>query len=149
MIQHTKEKKLQNNSVATCITVACYNAVENPYFYNSKIDKQRLQRSFTFFNNFERFRPSLKTMTTLSSQKLNCDHRRCDSRFQRAFTVCCCVFKVITLVWANQGNFFENANAYSKRTLKATVATHLNKWTTPVDFLFRRSQTFLSSRQPL
>jgi len=27
----------------------------------------------------------------------------CDSRFQRAFTACSCVFKVITLVWANQG----------------------------------------------
>jgi len=30
----------------------------------------------------------------------------CDSRFQRAFTACVCVFKVITLVWANQGNYF-------------------------------------------
>jgi len=33
---------------------------------------------------------------------------------------CCCVFKVITLAWVNQGNYFENANACSKRTLKAT-----------------------------
>jgi len=33
----------------------------------------------------------------------------CDSRFQRAFTACSCVFKVIALVWANQRNFFENA----------------------------------------
>ncbi len=32
----------------------------------------------------------------------------CDSRFQRAFTACSCNFKVITLVWANQRNFFEN-----------------------------------------
>jgi len=38
----------------------------------------------------------------------------CDSRFQRAFTACICVFKVFTQVWANQGNFFENANACSK-----------------------------------
>jgi len=37
----------------------------------------------------------------------------CDSRFQRAFTACCCVFKVIMLVWANQDNYFENANACS------------------------------------
>jgi hypothetical protein len=49
----------------------------------------------------------------------------CDSRFQRAFTACCFVFKVITLAWANQGNYFENANACSKRTLKTTVATQL------------------------
>jgi hypothetical protein len=50
---------------------------------------------------------------------------RCDSRFQRAFTACSCVFKVINLVWANQGNYFENATACSKRTLKTTVATQL------------------------
>jgi len=50
---------------------------------------------------------------------------RCDSRFQRAFTACSCFFKVITLVCANQGNCFENANACSKRTLKTTVATQL------------------------
>ncbi len=46
---------------------------------------------------------------------------RCDSRFQNAF----CVFKVITLVGSNQGNFFENATACSKSTLKTTVATQL------------------------
>jgi len=40
----------------------------------------------------------------------------CDSRFQRAYTACCCVFKVITLAWANQGNYFENANACCKQT---------------------------------
>jgi len=48
-----------------------------------------------------------------------------DSRFQHAFTASCCVFKVIALVGANQGNYFENANAFSKRTLKTTVATQL------------------------
>jgi len=32
---------------------------------------------------------------------------RCDSRFQHAFTACSCIFKVITLVWANQRNYFE------------------------------------------
>jgi len=31
------------------------------------------------------------------------------------------------LVCANQGNYFENAIACSKRTLKTTVATQLNK----------------------
>jgi len=48
---------------------------------------------------------------------------RCDERFMHAFTACGCVFKEITLVGSNQGNFFENANACSKRTLKTTVAT--------------------------
>jgi len=49
----------------------------------------------------------------------------CDSRFQRAFTACSCVFKVITLIGSNQGNYIENATACSKRTLKTTVATQL------------------------
>jgi len=48
---------------------------------------------------------------------------RCDSRFQRAFTACSCVFKVITLIRANQRNYFENATACNKRTLKTLVAT--------------------------
>ncbi len=39
----------------------------------------------------------------------------CDSRFQRPFTACVFVFEVITLVCANQGNFFENATACRKR----------------------------------
>jgi len=34
-------------------------------------------------------------------------------------------FKEITLVGSNQGNFFENATACSKRKLKTTVATQL------------------------
>ncbi len=50
---------------------------------------------------------------------------RCDTRFQHAFTACSCIFKVITLVGSNQGNFFENVTACSKRTLKMTVATQL------------------------
>ncbi len=49
----------------------------------------------------------------------------CDSRFQRAFTACVFVLKVITLIWANQGNFFENATACSKRMRKTLVATQL------------------------
>ncbi len=51
----------------------------------------------------------------------------CDSRFQRAFTACVFVFEVITLVWANQGNFFENATACSKRMRKTLVATQLKR----------------------
>jgi len=50
----------------------------------------------------------------------------CDSRFQCAFTACVCVFKEITLVGSSQRNYFENAAACSKRTLKTIVATQLN-----------------------
>ncbi len=50
---------------------------------------------------------------------------RCDERFTHVFTACVCGFKVIALVWANQGNYFENATACSKRTMKTTVATQL------------------------
>ncbi len=50
---------------------------------------------------------------------------RCDERFTHAFSACCCVFKEITLVGSNQGNFFEDATACSKRKLKTTVATQL------------------------
>jgi len=49
----------------------------------------------------------------------------CDSRFQRAFTACCCVFKEITLGGSNQGNYFENATECSKCALKTRVATQL------------------------
>jgi len=50
---------------------------------------------------------------------------RCDERFAHTFTASGCVFKEITLVGSNQGNYFENATACSKRTLKTTVATQL------------------------
>jgi hypothetical protein len=50
---------------------------------------------------------------------------RCDTRFQRAFTACCCVFKEITLVWVNQRNYLENATTCSELTLKMRVATQL------------------------
>jgi len=53
---------------------------------------------------------------------------RCDERFQNAFTACSCVFKVITLVWANQRNFFENTTTCSKRMWKTLVATQLKSW---------------------
>jgi len=49
----------------------------------------------------------------------------CDERFTQAFTACGCVLNEITLVGSNQGNYFENATAYSKRTLKTTVAAEL------------------------
>jgi len=40
----------------------------------------------------------------------------CESCFQRGFTACSCVFKVITLALANQRNFFDNATACGKRS---------------------------------
>jgi len=48
---------------------------------------------------------------------------RFDTRFQRTFTACICIFKEITLVLADQLYFFENTNACNKRTLKTTVAS--------------------------
>jgi len=50
---------------------------------------------------------------------------RCDTRFQHAPTACGCVFKVITLLGSNQGNYFENAITCSKCTLKTLVTTQL------------------------
>jgi len=50
---------------------------------------------------------------------------RCDERFTHAFTACGSIFKVITLVDSNQGNYFENATASSKRMRKTTVAMQL------------------------
>ncbi len=43
----------------------------------------------------------------LENLLLFCSQRKlsCDSRFQRVFTACCCIFKAITLPWANQGNY--------------------------------------------
>jgi len=42
---------------------------------------------------------------------------------RRAFYEFVCVIKEFTLVGSNQGNYFENETACSKRTLKTTVAT--------------------------
>jgi len=69
------------------------------------------------YNLFYRF-------VAISFPKLHqCLKLRCDERFTNAFTACSCVFKEITLVWANQGNFFENATACSKCMHKTIVAT--------------------------
>ncbi len=62
-------------------------------------------------------------MSSIRSLKLSCD-----CRFQHAFTACSCVLKVISFVWANQGNFFENANKCRKRMRKTLVATQLYVW---------------------
>ena len=44
---------------------------------------------------------------------------------KRVFTACYCVFKEITSVGSNLRDYFENANACIKRTLKTRVATWL------------------------
>ncbi len=69
-----------------------------------------------FLKLFQTFKCLLSLLLKLS----------CDSRFRRAFTAYVCVFKLITLVVSNQHNYFENANACIKRTLKTTVATQLD-----------------------
>jgi len=51
----------------------------------------------------------------------------CDSRFQREFNACSFVFKGIARVGSNQGNYFENETACSKRKLKTRVATQLKQ----------------------
>jgi hypothetical protein len=50
---------------------------------------------------------------------------RCDKHFTHAFAACGNVFKEITLGGSNQGNYFKNATACSKRMLKTNVATQL------------------------
>ncbi len=70
----------------------------------------------------------------------------CDSRFTHAFTACSCVFKVITLVWANQRDFFENATACSKRMRKTLVATQLKTlYKKLMKWKVRSYNTFFSS----
>jgi len=59
--------------------------------------------------------PSSKISILSSTKWISILKLRCNSRFQRAFTVCNCIFKVITLVGSNQGNYFENTTACSKR----------------------------------
>jgi len=57
----------------------------------------------------------------------------CDERFTHAFTACGSVFKVITLVGSNQGNYFENATTCSKRMRKMLVATQLKVKSYPLN----------------
>jgi len=53
-------------------------------------------------------------------------------------------FKVITLVWANQRNFFENATTCSKRMRKTLVATQLYRIIIQRKVIQIRINTFLS-----
>jgi len=50
-------------------------------------------------------------------------------------------------LWANQRNYFENATACSKRTLKTTVATQLNYVFKSLNFWMSHSQCFLKVKQ--
>jgi len=47
------------------------------------------------------------------------------AELQQSFSTCVHFFQEITLVGSNQRNYFENANACSKRMLKTNVATQL------------------------
>jgi hypothetical protein len=76
-------------------------------------------------NNEDQLEITRYISTQLYENKDKALKLRCRSRFQHLFTVCICVFKVITLVGSNQHNYFENAIACSKRTFKTTVATQL------------------------
>jgi len=80
---------------------------QTPYFRNCDVNKQTWKKVSTR-NSGTRIE-----LTPLERSWSNlqwvCIKLRCDTRFQRAFTACSCIFKVITLVWANQHNLFENA----------------------------------------
>jgi len=98
-------------------------------------------------NNFNRSK-SFKSRNFYNWEELKL---RCDSRFQRAFTACSCVFKLITLIGSNQGNYFENATTCSKRMRKTLVATQLNiadlrKSRTNKKFFFKQSQVRLTHK---
>jgi len=61
---------------------------------------------------------------------------RCDGRFTHAFTACVCVFKEITLVGSNQGNYFENATACSSKRVPSGLwkrSSNLNFWTKSIE----------------
>jgi len=87
---------------------------------------------FLLLLNGHNKRESKKKWVLSVKQNLNHEKRRsyifkslelsCDSRFQHAFTACSCVFKEITLVWANQRNFFKNAvNECVKRSSQRSL----------------------------
>ncbi len=65
----------------------------------------RMKIAFGMLTNFlsETNESSCFDFTYFAQVKLSCDER-----FTHAFTACSCVFKVITLVGSNQGNYFEN-----------------------------------------
>ncbi len=50
--------------------------------------------------------PQAVILFTVLPSKFKLLKLSCDTRFQHAFTACTCVFKVITLVRANQNNYF-------------------------------------------
>jgi len=66
----------------------------------------------------------------------------CDSRFQRAFTACSCVFKVIALVWANQRNFFENATTLLSSLIQLYYKLEIEVIATVFRLNFKRKKRF-------
>jgi len=97
-------------------------------FWHQKISNPK--HSFVIFGSKfflqKRVRKTLMKLTP--EQQRTLIKLRCDERFTHAFTACERVFKEITLVGSNQGNYFENATTCSKRTLKTTVATQLKSY---------------------
>jgi hypothetical protein len=78
--------------------------------------------------NFYRQQTSKLNIKNLKTKKINwISYGGCcvATSVLRMFTACGIVFKEITLVGSNQGNYFENETACSKYTLKTTVATQL------------------------
>ena len=80
---------------------------------SNKCFKEKIAKKFK--NNYYA-EPNVKIQLLLLGLSISFK-ARCHTRFQRAFTSCCRVFKEITLVGSNQRNYFENANACSKRTV--------------------------------
>jgi len=88
--------------------------------------------TFQIFSSIQTFSPSLLswlqipiTSNGISTGKKNVK-LRCDERFTHAFTACGCVFKEITLVGSNQGNYFENATRWLAQTKVITLKTQLH-----------------------
>ncbi len=120
---YTGGRLIRGSTYTRVYTVYCikWPRISEIAYKKFKKYKGRLAR-LHFVNQYKKIClfKSLITVKIFWSVKL-----RCDERFTHAFTACSCVFKGITLVSSIQGNYFQNATACSKRTLKTTVATQL------------------------
>jgi hypothetical protein len=96
-------------------------SLKQSHHLSSNLSKLKVSKYLTL--SLSATKSTFVTFTLIAHIKLHNLKLGCDMLFQLAFTACGCVFKVITLVQSNQLNFFENATACSKRTLKTRVAT--------------------------
>jgi len=99
-----RERKKMATFVQKPTTTNCYNNCHllnlfppNTHFFSKKYKYASLC-VFVPKNTKENAQANFILMSFAFHFKL-----RCDERFTHAFTACGCVFKVITLVWANQG----------------------------------------------